>query len=130
LEAQAKASVEAAFRIQSEILLARTKLKVHLELGANDNHPEVKILRLEIDALEKQLLEIEDGRMIKSQSDSEGGMEAMTQPMTYIPLESMPRLEVEIERLMRRKKVAQEVFTVLTKEFEIAKIESAKEQEM
>lgn len=124
VEGQAKATVEVAFRLQSEILLNQARLKVRLELGANDNHPEVKVLRLEIEALEKQMRDLEEGRM---QVQSKGNEEPR---LTFIPLAQIPRIELEMERLLRRKLIAQEVFSVLTKEHEIAKIESAKEQNL
>ncbi len=134
VEGQAKATVEAAFRIQSEILLSRGKLKVRLELGSSDNHPEVKILNLEIQAMEKQLRDMEEGRLqldpilnSRNLNQEEGNKKVA---LTYIPLAEIPRIELEMERLIRKKLVAQEVFTVLTKEYEISKIESSKEQEV
>ncbi|MBW7875416.1 MAG: hypothetical protein H3C47_05465 [Candidatus Cloacimonetes bacterium] len=134
VEGQAKATVEAAFRIQSEILLSRGKLKVRLELGSSDNHPEVKILNLEIQAMEKQLRDMEEGRLqIEPVAASRTELQDEDKKrvaLTYIPLAEIPRIELEMERLIRKKLVAQEVFTVLTKEYEVSKIESSKEQEV
>jgi tyrosine-protein kinase Etk/Wzc len=127
IDSQAKATIDAASALQAEIIVNRVKLKVKLELGTNENHPEIKALQLEIDALEKQVKQIEEGGLILKQGLQE---KDHSKGLTYIPLKKIPALKLDMERLFREKAVQQEVYKVLAKENELAKIEASKDQEI
>jgi uncharacterized protein involved in exopolysaccharide biosynthesis len=125
LESQADATISAASKVQSEILLNQIKLKVKLKMGVNENHPDIRLLRLENQAMEKQLSRIENGEMILDGETTEVNKGALT----YVSLQNLPSLQLELARLKREHTIKQEIFKVLTKEYELAKMDSAKEQE-
>jgi len=127
IDSQAKATIDAASALQAEIMVNRVKLKVKLELGTNENHPEIKALLLEIDALEKQVKQIEEGGLILEQGLHD---KDRSKGLTYVPLDKIPALKLDLERLFREKAVQQEVYKVLAKENELAKIEASKDQEI
>lgn len=127
IDSQAKATIDAASQLQAEIIVNRVKLKVKTELGIHDSHPEIKALKLEIEALEKQVKQIEDGGLVSESflDDSD-----RSKGLTYVPLNKIPSLKLDLERLMREKTIQQEIFKVLAKESELAKIEASKDQEI
>jgi tyrosine-protein kinase Etk/Wzc len=127
MDSQAKATIDAASQLQAEIMVNRVKLKVKLELGIHENHPEVKALRLEIEALEKQVKQVEEGGLVM---DSFLNEKDRAKGLTYVPLQKIPALKLDMERLFREKTVQQEIYKVLAKENELAKIEASKDQEM
>tara|TARA_B100000674_G_C37964916_1_gene974072 strand:- start:573 stop:1769 length:1197 start_codon:yes stop_codon:yes gene_type:complete len=127
IDSQAKATIDAASQLQAEIIVNRVKLKVRTELGIHYNHPEIKALKLEIEALEKQVKQIEDGGLV-----SEGFLKDIdrSKGLTYVPLHKIPSIKLDLERLLREKAIQQEIFKVLAKESELAKIEASKDQEI
>ena len=127
IDSQAKATIDAASKLQAEILVNRVKLKVKTELGIHDSHPEIKALKLEVEALEKQVKQIEDGGLV---SESFLDDADRSKGLTYVPLHKIPSLKLDLERLMREKAIQQEIFKVLAKESELAKIEASKDQEI
>jgi uncharacterized protein involved in exopolysaccharide biosynthesis len=127
VQSQADATIGVVSKIQSEILLNQLKIKVKTQLGANENHPEIKMLSLENDALQKQLKAIEGGTLILDQSMI--NEEERAKGLTYLPVAKIPQLQLDIARITRELAVRQEVFKALSKEYEMAKIESAKDQE-
>tara|TARA_Y100000589_G_scaffold331568_1_gene385648 strand:+ start:1574 stop:2752 length:1179 start_codon:yes stop_codon:yes gene_type:complete len=127
IDSQAKATIDAASQLQAEIIVNRVKLKVKTELGIHDSHPEIKALKLEIEALEKQVKQIEDGGLV---SESFLDDADRSKGLTYVPLNKIPSLKLDLERLMRQKAIQQEIFKVLAKESELAKIEASKDQEI
>jgi tyrosine-protein kinase Etk/Wzc len=128
LTSQVQATIQAAAKIHSEILLNQIRLKVRVEQGVSENHPTVRALKLEIDALEKQLKRMEKGGMALDNADGQSNL-STDGPVSYIDLKKLPSLQVQMERISRSKLLYTELFKVLAKEYELAKIESAKEQE-
>lgn len=126
IESQSRATIEAIAAIQSEMQINLVKIKVQSALGANDSHPEVRLLKLQNKELEKQLVSIQNGALILSKDMS---AEDKDKGLSYIPLQKIPQIKLDLERLMRRKIIELEVFKVLTKEMEMVKIETSKELE-
>jgi tyrosine-protein kinase Etk/Wzc len=127
--AQTRATIEAVSRLQSEVLVLNSKLQVQLELGTNENHPEVRSLKYQIRALEAQIRQIEKGEKTLHPTALTTKDQSI-ELMTYLPLSKVPDLRLDIERMMREKLVLQEVFKTLSQEKELARIEASKDQEM
>ncbi|MCJ8344086.1 Wzz/FepE/Etk N-terminal domain-containing protein [bacterium] len=127
IESQSKATIEAIAKIQSEMQLSLVKIKVQIALGANENHPQVRLLRLQNKELEKQLVSIQNGSLILSPNMSKEDQE---KGLSYIPLQKIPQIKLDLERLMRKKIIELEIFKILTKEMEMVKIETSKELEL
>jgi hypothetical protein len=82
------------------------------------------VLKSKIEELRKQLNRIESGNTQKAASKDNGSSEV---PGYYIPFDQMPSLGLQLARLMRETKVQEEVFRLLTSQYEIAKLEEAKD---
>lgn len=127
IDSQAKATIDAASQLQAEIIVNRVKLKVKTELGIHTSHPEIKALKLEIEALEKQVKQIEEGGLIAESFLDDADR---SKGLTYVPLRRIPSIKLDLERLLREKTIQQEIFKVLAKESELASIEASKDQEI
>ncbi len=127
IDSQAKATIDAASQLQAEIIVNRVKLKVKTALGIHDRHPEIKALKLEIEALEKQVKQIEDGGLVSETFLNDADR---SKGLTYVPLQKIPSIKLDLERLIREKTIQQEIYKVLAKESELAKMEASKDQEI
>ncbi|MBW1767370.1 MAG: lipopolysaccharide biosynthesis protein [Deltaproteobacteria bacterium] len=111
---QAKISMEGAAKIKGEIIVAQTDLEVLKQFGT-ERQNEAIMLKSKIDELQKQLARIESGNPSKDKDNF------------YIPFTELPNLGMKLARLMRETKIQEEVFGLLTSQYELAKIEEAKD---
>ncbi len=112
VDEQAKAAIEGAARIKGEIIAAQTQLEVLKQFGTEKQN-EIIMLRSRIQELQKQLDKIESGNPAKDEF--------------FIPFKEMPELALKYARLMREAKIQEEVFKLLTSQYELAKIEEARD---
>ncbi|RJQ49227.1 MAG: hypothetical protein C4530_23580 [Desulfobacteraceae bacterium] len=125
LEEQAKATIEGAAKIKGEIVLAQTELEVFKKFGTVRNKEAVR-LESKISELTNQLVQIEagtNGGELIRRTGSEGKMEANF----YIPFNELPSLGLQLARLTREAKIQEEVFKLVTSQYELAKIEEARD---
>jgi uncharacterized protein involved in exopolysaccharide biosynthesis len=111
---QAKASIEGAAKLRGEIIAAQTELEVFKSFGT-ENQNEAIMLKAKIEELEKQLTKIESG---PSKQDKDN---------YYISFKDFPDLGMQYARLMRNFKIEEQVFEMLTSQYELALIEEAKD---
>jgi len=111
---QAKASIEGAATLRGEIIAAQTEFEVLKKFGTEKQN-EAIMLKSKIEELRKQLAKIESGNPEKDADNF------------YIPFKELPDLGMRLARLMREKKIQEEVFELLTSQYEMAKIEEAKD---
>ncbi|MBW1860928.1 MAG: lipopolysaccharide biosynthesis protein [Deltaproteobacteria bacterium] len=111
---QARISMEGAAKIKGEIIVAQTELEVLKQFGT-ERQNEAIMLKSKIDELQKQLARIESGNPSKDKDNF------------YIPFTELPNLGMKLARLMRETKIQEEVFGLLTSQYELAKIEEAKD---
>ena len=109
---QAKAAIEGAAKIKGEIIAAQTELEVLKQFGTEKQN-EAVMLKSKIAELQKQLRRIEEGNPSKDD--------------LFIPFKEMPALGLQLARLMREAKIQEEVFKLITTQYELAKIEEAKD---
>jgi len=112
IDEQAKAAIQGAAKIKGEIIAAQTELEVLKQFGTEKQN-EAVMLKSKIAELQKQLYKIEAGNPAKDEF--------------YIPFKQMPTLALQLARLMREAKIQEEVFKLLTSQYELAKIEEAKD---
>jgi uncharacterized protein involved in exopolysaccharide biosynthesis len=117
---QGRAMVEAAATLQGELIAAESELE-GLKQIYSDNNVRVRSIRARIDELRHQLEKIggkgEDASApINGQDDS-----------IYPSIRRLPLLGVPYADLYRRTRVQEAVFESLTKEYEMAKVQEAKE---
>jgi uncharacterized protein involved in exopolysaccharide biosynthesis len=125
LEEQARETIEGAARIKGEIVAAQTELEVFKKFGTARNKEAIQ-LESRIAELTSQLLQIETGMNGATPShmrDPDG----KTGGNFYIPFSALPSLGVQLARLTREAKIQEEVFKLIVSQYELAKIEEAKD---
>jgi uncharacterized protein involved in exopolysaccharide biosynthesis len=123
IEAQARATIERAAKIKGEIIAAETELEVLKEFFT-ESQAEAVLLKSRISELKNQLAKMEQGNPGKEVlKDNPGGED----PNLFIPLNELPALEMQHIRLMREAQVQEKVFGLVTSQYEMAKIEEAKD---
>ena len=115
---QIKVTVGSAARLQGELIAARAQLEGLSQVYAPDNF-RIKALRGNVAELERELSKINSAPL------APGGSSDQTNP--YPSVRSLPQLGVQWVELYRTAKIHETVFELLTQQFEMAKIQEAKE---
>jgi uncharacterized protein involved in exopolysaccharide biosynthesis len=117
---QGKAMVEAAATLQGQLIAAESEFE-GLKQIYTDNNVRVRSVKARIDELKHQL--------DKLGGKGESMTEASSQPSDslYPSIRKLPLLGVTYADLYRRTRVQEAVFETLTKEYELAKVQEAKE---
>jgi uncharacterized protein involved in exopolysaccharide biosynthesis len=127
LQEQAKGVIEAGARLKGEVIAAEVTLE-SLRTFSTETNPQVVQQKARVEELKRQL-----ARMQYS-----GGEELPSDPATpaqsrqeyHLPVSKMPSVGVEYARLMREVKIQETVFTLLTQQYEQAKIAEARDMPM
>jgi capsule polysaccharide export protein KpsE/RkpR len=117
MEAQSKAMIEAAAMIQGQISAHEVQLQVMSGYMSVDN-PELSRVRSSIDELRKQLYLIESGK---------GGRGMLPGDRLHPAMITIPSLALDYGRLLREVKVQETLYTLLTSQFEQAKLAEARD---
>ena len=137
IEGQAKVAIESAAKIKAEIVSAQTALEVLKQFGTEKQN-EAVMLKSKIAELQRQLDKIETGQpsnIIAKQPSSEQPPNIIAkQPSSdqdtstmFIPFDELPALGMQLLGLMREAKIQEKVFELMTTQYELAKIEEAKD---
>jgi uncharacterized protein involved in exopolysaccharide biosynthesis len=116
IPAQGKAMVEAAATLQGQLIAAESELSGLEQIYALSN-VRVRALRARVNELHQQLERI-GGDAANPNSD---------QGLIYPPIRKLPLLGVTYADLYRRTKIEETVFELLTQQYEMAKVQEAKE---
>jgi capsule polysaccharide export protein KpsE/RkpR len=120
IKEQGKAMVEAAATLQGQLIAAQSELK-GLEQIYTDNNVRVRAVKARIGELQRQLEKLggkETGRVGKPGQESES---------LYPSIRKLPLLGVTYSDLYRRTKIAEVVYELLTQQYELARVQEAKE---
>jgi len=117
---QGKAMVEAAATLQGQLIAAESELE-GLRQIYTDNNVRVRSVRARIDELKHQLDKL--GGKGESMTEISG----QPNDSLYPSIRKLPLLGVTYADLYRRTRVQEAVFETLTKEYELAKVQEAKE---
>jgi capsule polysaccharide export protein KpsE/RkpR len=125
---QGKAMVEAAGRLQGELIAAQSELE-GLEQMYTDNNIRVRSLRARVDELRKQLDKLDGSGAAgnKALPESGGSSGAAGLDNSFPSIRQLPLLGVRWADLYRQTKIEETVYELLTQQYELAKIEEAKE---
>jgi uncharacterized protein involved in exopolysaccharide biosynthesis len=120
IKEQGKAMVEAAATLQGQYIAAQTELEGLKEIYT-DSNVRVRSVKARIAELKRQLEKL--GGKGEEPSD------ASTQSADYLypSIRKLPLLGITYADLYRRTRVQEEVYEVLTQEYELAKVQEAKE---
>jgi uncharacterized protein involved in exopolysaccharide biosynthesis len=117
LDAQAEGSIKASAELKAQIIAREVQLGAMREFATRAN-PDVKRIEDEIRELRQQLDRMEKGSKSPKGEESIGA---------FIPLSEAPTVGLEYGRLKRDVLIQQKVFELLTQQYELAKIEEAKD---
>jgi uncharacterized protein involved in exopolysaccharide biosynthesis len=122
---QGKAMVEAAANLQGQLIAARSQYQALREIYT-DNNARTRSVKARIDELQRQLEKIggknESANDLSSDTSSGTSNDAL-----YPSIRKLPLLGVTYADLYRRARIQEAVLEALTKEYELAKVEEAKE---
>jgi capsule polysaccharide export protein KpsE/RkpR len=120
IKEQAKAMVEAAATLQGQLIAAESQVK-GLEEIYTTNNVRVRSVRARITELQQQL------DKLGARSSGGAGDSAKPGSTLYPSIRDLPLLGVTYEDLLRRTKILEAVYETLTQEYELAKVQEAKD---
>jgi len=117
IPAQGKAMVEAAAVLQGQLIAAQSELS-GLEQIYTDNNVRVRSVQARVNELQKKLNEI-------GSAGTQGG--SQNENSLYPSIRKLPLLGVTYADLFRQTKIQETVYELLTQQYELAKVQEAKE---
>jgi uncharacterized protein involved in exopolysaccharide biosynthesis len=117
IPAQGKAMVEAAARLQGELIAVQSELE-GLKQMYTDENVRVRSARARMDELQKKLNEIGGAGTVGAAKSADS---------LYPSIRRLPILGVTYSDLFRQTKIEETVYELLTEQYEMAKVEEAKE---
>ncbi|MBI3669528.1 MAG: lipopolysaccharide biosynthesis protein [Acidobacteria bacterium] len=120
IKEQGRAMVEAAATLQGHLIAAQSELE-GLRQIYTDNNVRVRAVRARIAELQHQLEKL-GGKELNPADPARAGGEPL-----YPSIRKLPLLGVTYADLFRRTKIQETVFELLTQQYELAKVEEAKE---
>ena len=117
---QAKAMVQSTAILEGQLIGAQSELEGLKQIYSDEN-VRVRSTAARIEELQKQL------RKMAGKQGGDASNDAATSDQPYPSLRELPILGVPYAELFRRLRVEEAVFETLTKQYEIAKVQEAKE---
>ncbi len=123
IKEQTRAMVETGARVQGELLVEQSGLQALRQIYG-DGNVRVKETQARIAALQSEITKMTGSSAPLSPSDLSSDSD---KGELYPPLRQLPRLAVPYANLYRRVKVQETVYELLTQQYEMARIEEAKD---
>ena len=120
IQEQGKAMVEAAATLEGQLIAAKSELE-GLKQIYTDNNVRVRSTQARISELQAQL------EKIGGKGESTSSASAAQGDPLYPSIRKLPLLGVQFADLYRRTKVQEAVYEALTQQYELAKVQEAKE---
>ena len=120
IKEQGRAMVEGASTVEGELIASESELKGLEEIYA-DNNVRVRSLRARIAELRRQL------HMLGGKSTAESSQATDSSRGEYPSISKLPLLGVTYADLYRRMQIEEAVYETLTQQYELAKVQEAKE---
>lgn len=124
IQQEGKAIVDAAANVAGEMIAAQSQLE-GLRQIYTDNNPRVQSLNARVGELRRQLQKI-GGTGPGAAKDSAQGTEQSSE-MPYPSIRNLPLLGVKYADHYRNAKIQETVYELLTEQYELAKVQEAKE---
>lgn len=120
IPAQGKAMIEAAATLEGQWIAAQTELESLRQMYTNNN-VRVRATQARVDELRRQL------QRLGGKSDTDTATGDRADQSLYPSIRKLPLLGVNYADFYRRTKIQEAIFETLTQEYELAKVEEAKE---
>jgi uncharacterized protein involved in exopolysaccharide biosynthesis len=117
IPAQGKAMVEAAATLQGQLIAAQSELSGLQQVYTNNN-VRVRSVQARVDELQRKLIEL-------GSAGTQGGIQSTN--ALYPSIRKLPLLGVTYADLYRQTKIQETVYELLTQQYELAKVQEAKE---
>jgi capsule polysaccharide export protein KpsE/RkpR len=122
---QTKTMVDAAAKLEAELVVTQGELTSLRQFYGNDN-VRVKSAEARLANLKREMGKLGGtSAQLPAEGDSSSG--ASSDPASYPPLRQLPRLAVPYANLYRTVRVQENVFEMLTQQYEVARIQEAKD---
>jgi capsular polysaccharide transport system permease protein len=118
---EGRAVMDAAARMQGELIASETELKGLQQIYSDDN-VRVRTLKARMAALQSQLR-----KLIGQRNDAAGAQDPAGWSAPYPSMHTLPGLGSRYAELYREAKIQEAVYAFVTQQFEMAKIQEAKE---
>jgi capsule polysaccharide export protein KpsE/RkpR len=118
---QGKAMIEAAATLEGELIAAQTELEGLKQVFA-DGNVRVRAVQARVDELRRQL-----EKNLGSEANNSGAGKGQNRQSLYPSMRELPALGVDYADLYRNTKIQEIVFQTLTQQYELAKVQEAKE---
>ena len=115
IDDQATAIIDAISQLKAQLASNEVELGVHLSYQTEQNY-EIKALREGIAQIKEQIRKLEQTPLGKKFSED-----------IFVPTSEVPELGLQYARLLRNFKIQENLFEMLTKQYEAAKISEARE---
>ncbi len=128
IKEQTRAMVDAGARVQGELLVTQSGLQ-SLRQIYGDGNVRVRETEARIASLQRDLNKMTGSSaplVPEAAGDSSAGSDANDKGELYPPLRQLPRLAVPYADLYRQVRVQETVYELLTQQYELARIEEAK----
>jgi len=122
VEAQGKAMVTAAATLEGQLIATEAQLG-SLKQIYSDNNYRVRELQAQASELRRQLVNM----VGIAGSDAASGDNTSSSSGMMVPINKLPKLGLTYYDLLRNVKLQEAIFETLTKQYELAKVEEAKE---
>ena len=119
IQRQGQATVEEASRVEGQLMLAQSELS-GLKANLTDDNPRVRAVRARIDELQRQL------RKLSGAGEGADGSDLKADEM-FPSVRKLPLLGVTYYDLYRQVTMQENIYETLTKQYELAKVQEAKE---
>lgn len=116
LDDQSKAIIDTIGKVKGQLLAKEVELQTFLSY-ATPNNPQAELLKSQINELRGSMRELEEGKL----------GDRRTSGSLFIPTARMPQLALQYARLLRDLKVQETLYSLLTQQFEISRIQEAKD---
>src|SRR3972149_6411584 len=117
LDDQSRAVMEAMGTVKGQLIAKEIELQTLLSY-ATPNNPQAEILSTQVKELSERLRELEEGKTNPGNP---------LQKDIFIPTAKIPNLSLQYVRLLRDAKVQQTLYELLTQQYEMARIQEAKD---
>ncbi len=117
---QGKAMVEAAAMLQGQLIAAKSQYE-GLRQIYTDNNPRVRSVKARVDEIQHEL------EKLGGKNESTTDVNDSSSDSMYPSIRKLPLLGVQYADLYRQTKIQEAVLETLTKEYELAKVQEAKE---
>ena len=118
---EGRAVMDAAARMQGELIASETELKGLQQIYSDDN-VRVRTLKARMAELQSQLR-----KLIGQRNDAAGTQDTVGWSAPYPSMHTLPGLGSRYAELYREAKIQEAVYAFVTQQFEMAKIQEAKE---